>query len=117
MSSINAVDIHRISWSPALDVHVEPVDAQHDDDDPDAIRAQVDTGAHVSCTDQLHMLHGYQKFTRSRPSPVKLMPATVDSDAIPKGIGHLHVPAKNAQGCLAVPTFYTPCLRTTVIDD
>jgi len=58
MSSINAVDIHRMSWCPASDVQVKPVDAQHDDDDPDAIQAQVDTGAHVSCTDQLHMLHG-----------------------------------------------------------
>jgi len=45
------------------------------------------------------------------------MPATVDSDAVPKGIGYLHVPAKNAQGYLAVPTFYTPCLCTTVIDE
>jgi len=65
MSSINAVDIHRISWSPAADVQIEVKDvqvnaasAQHDDD-MDALRAQVDTGAHMSCTDQLHMLHSY----------------------------------------------------------
>jgi len=105
MSSINAVDLHRLSWSPAADVQVKTV-ADHPDDDPDAIRAQVDTGALVSCTDQQHMLHGYQEFTRSmlhgyqeftrsRPSPVKLMPATVNSDAVPKGVGYLHVPAKN----------------------
>jgi len=36
MSSINAVDIHRLSWSPAADVQVETV-ADHQDDDPDAI--------------------------------------------------------------------------------
>jgi len=54
------------------------------------------------------MLHGYQEFTRSRPSPVKMMPATVNSDAVPKGVGYLHVPAKNAQGYLSVQTFYTP---------
>jgi len=58
MSSINAVDIHHLSWSPAADVQVETV-ADHPDDDSDAIRAQVDTGAHVSCTDQQHVLHGY----------------------------------------------------------
>jgi len=58
MSSINAVDIHRLSWSPAADAQVDTV-ADHPDDDPDAIRAQVDTGAHVSCTDQQRMLHGY----------------------------------------------------------
>jgi len=44
------------------------------------------------------------------------MPATVNSDAVPKGVGHLHVPAKNAQGYLPVQTFYNPYLRTTVID-
>jgi len=109
MSSINAVDVHRLSWSPNADVQVETVDDQFDDD-PDAIRAQVDTGAHVSCTDQRHMLHGYRQFTRSRPSPVKLMPATINSDAVPTGVGYLHVPAKNAQGHLPVQTFYTPSL-------
>jgi len=36
MSSINAVDIHHISWSPAADVRVLPVDVLQDDD-PDAI--------------------------------------------------------------------------------
>jgi len=63
MSSINAVDVHRISWSPAADVQVEVEDVKVEtvndehEDDLDALRAQVDTGAHVSCTDQLHMLH------------------------------------------------------------
>jgi len=109
MSSIDVVDIHHISWSPAADVQVETVN-DHPDDDPDAIRAQVNTGAHVSCTDQQHMFHGYREFTRSRPSPVKLMPATVNSDAIPKGVGYLHVPAKTAKGFLAVRTFFTPYL-------
>jgi len=116
MSSINAVDIHRLSWSPAADVQVETV-ADQLDDDLNVIRAQVNTGAHLSCTDQLHMLHGYRDFTQSLPSPVKLMSATVGSDAVPKGFGYLHVPAKNAKGFLAVQTFYTPYLRTTVIDE
>jgi len=104
MSSINAVDTHCLSWSPAADVQVETV-ADHLDDDLDVIRAQVDTGAHMSCTDQLHMLHGYPDLTRSLPSPVKLMPATIGSDAAPKGFGYLHVPVKNTKGFLAVQTF------------
>jgi len=64
-SSINAIDIHRISWSPSADVQIEVDDAQVNSvsaqhvGDMDALRAQVDTGAHVSCTDQLHMLHNY----------------------------------------------------------
>jgi len=36
MSSIIAVDIHRLSWSPAANVQVKTV-ADHPDDDPDAI--------------------------------------------------------------------------------
>ena len=118
MSPINAVDIHRMMWTPSADVQAESEETKCPlDDDPDAIRAQIDTGAHVSCTDQKHMLHDYREFTRSHPSPIKLMPATVDSDAVPKGIGYLHVPSANAKGFLAVPTFYTPSLRTTVIDE
>jgi len=69
VSSINAIDIHRISWSPSADVQIEvddvPVNSispEHEDD-MDALQAQVDTGAHVSCTDQLHMLHDYRDFT------------------------------------------------------
>jgi len=58
MSSINAVDVHRLSWSPALDLQAKTV-ADHPDDDPYAIRAQVDAQAHMSCTDQQHMLHGH----------------------------------------------------------
>ena len=45
------------------------------------------------------------------------MPATENSDAVPKGYGYLHVPAHNDQGYLAVRTFYHPSLRTTVIDE
>jgi len=45
------------------------------------------------------------------------MPATVDSNAVPKGVGYLHVPTKTTQGYLAVQTFYTPCLCTAVIDE
>jgi len=65
------------------------------------------------------MLHNCRDFTRSLPSPVKLLPATVGSDAVPKGMGYLlaHVPAKNSKGFLAVQTFYTPYLRTTAIDE
>ena len=63
------------------------------------------------------MPHSYQDFTRSLPSPVKLLPVTVGSDAVPKGVGYPHVPAKNAQGFLSVQTFCTPYLRTTVINE
>jgi len=48
-SSINAIDIHRISWSPSADTQIEvgdvpinSISAEHEDD-VDALRAQVDT--------------------------------------------------------------------------
>jgi hypothetical protein len=82
-----------------------------------APRAQIDTGASVSCTDQLSWLHDYVPFTPSLPCPIRLMPATVGSDASPVGFGHLHIPAINSRGYLAVRTFYTPALRTTVVDE
>ena len=33
------------------------------DNDPDAVQAQIDTGAFASVTDQLHMLHDYREFS------------------------------------------------------
>jgi len=45
------------------------------------------------------------------------MPTAVNSDAVPKGVGYLHVPTKNAQGYLRVQTFCTPYLCTTVINE
>lgn len=45
------------------------------------------------------------------------MPATIGSDANPVGFGYLHIPAINSRGYLAVRTFYTPALRTTVVDE
>ena len=91
----------------------------HDDfeDDPDAVRAQVDTGAFASVTDKKHMLHDYREFSQSFPCPVTLMPAKDGSDITPEGCGYLHTPAPNAHGFIAVRTFYSPNLRTTVIDE
>jgi hypothetical protein len=83
-----------------------------------APRAQLDTGASVSCTDQLSWLHDFQPFTADSPCPVRLLPATVGSDTVPHGVGFLHVPARcPSSGFLPVRTFYTPALRTTVLDE
>ena len=87
------------------------------DDDPDAIRAQIDTGAFVTCTNQRHMLHDYREFSPSHPCPVRLLPAKVGSDMLPHGVGYLHVPAPTAEGHLAVRTFFHPEITTTVIDE
>ena len=67
--------------------------------------------------DQLHMLHDYHDFSSSFPCPVKLEPAKAGSDIYPQGVGFLHVPALNGRGHIPVRTFYSPSLRTTVIDE
>ena len=94
-----------------------PHTTERDDYDPDAFRAQIDTGAFASCTDQIHMLHDYKTFTRENPCPVRLLPASEGSDVVPFGVGYLHIPAMNELGHIAVRTFYHPSLRTTVIDE
>jgi hypothetical protein len=123
---LNSIIIPDITWSPSADVlheETEYTNSNKDiiqdiqDDDPDALRAQIDTGAFVSCTDQLQLIHGYKAFSDEYPCPVKLQPATEGSDAIPHGHGFLHVPAPNSIGYLAVRVFYHPILRTTVIDE
>ena len=123
LSSINSIDVPTHQFVPSNDTHSEEPTGPPEphspavDHDPDVLRAQLDTGAFATVTDQLHMLHGYRAFDASHPSPVRLLPATVGSDAVPEGWGYLHVPAHNAAGFLAVRTFYHPSLRTTVIDE
>ena len=123
LSALNSINITVDSIPPSADVFSEipddipEVESPEVDDDPEAFRAQIDTGAFVSCTDQKHLLHNYSDFDTNNPSPVKLMPATEGSDAVPWGVGFLHVPAHNVEGYLAVRTFYHPHLRTTVIDE
>ena len=124
LSSINSINISPSNFTPSHDViedtedlHVSSVQLGEGKHDPDAIRAQIDTGAFATCTDQLKMLHSYKAFTVEHPSPVRLLPATENSDAVPQGYGYLHVPAHNTQGFLAVRAFYHPKLRTTVIDE
>ena len=111
---INAVDFSDPIWTPSPDILDElpqedpEIDAPQVKIDPEAPRAQIDTGAFVSCTDQLYLLHDYVKFSKTRPSPIRLQAATTGSDAVPEGYGYLHVPSDNKSGYLAVRTFYTP---------
>ena len=120
---VGAIDASQISWLPSADVVPDPSDATPEPDapsisfDPDADRAQLDTGTWASCTCYQRYLHNYVPFTKDNPSPIRLEPATEGSDAVPVGYGYLHVKAGNSQGYLAIRTFFTPQLRTTVIDE
>ena len=81
------------------------------------VRALIDSGGFASCTGFLHLLHNYTPYNASNPCPLRLVPATEGSDATPEGWGYLHVPAKNKHGFIPVKAYYTPQLRTTVIDE
>ena len=68
---------------PLVHSDIESLDPpNHDETVP---RAQNDTGAFVSCTDQKHLLHDYISFNLSHPCPIRLIPATDGSDAVPIG--------------------------------
>ena len=102
--------------SPSTSINSNP--HTPNEDAPDIVRAQLDTGAFATCTDQLHMLHNYRQFDDSFPCPIRLLPATENSDTVPIGVGYLHIPARTHEGFLAVRTFYHPktphhsCRRT-----
>lgn len=87
------------------------------EDTDSIVRAQIDTGAFVSCTGLKHIIHNYREFSPRYLCPIHMQPVTQGSDAIPEGVGYLHVPCPNAMGFLPVRTYYHPMLRTTVIDE
>ena len=128
---INAVDMEEPVFTPSADVTSEYRDVEMPreessakailrlgvDNDPDAVRAQIDTGAWCSCSDQLHMLHDYKAFSDDFPCPVKLIPAVEGSELVPEGVGYLHIPAATAEGHIPVRTFFHPNLQTTVVNE
>ena len=102
-----------------MDANTDPViNSLHTVDfDPDAKRAQIDTGAFATVTGDKQLVHDYKEFSESFPCPIKLLPATENSDTIPAGMGYMHVMAPNADGYIPVRTFFHPSLRTTVINE
>jgi hypothetical protein len=118
---ISSVDFASLDFLPSTDTYVEPGASTNPStlDVGTGIRAQIDTGAFATCTDQIGMLHDYRAFDNDKNKcPVRLMPATHGSDAVPHGFGYLHVPsAYTPLGYIPVRAYYHPNLRTTVIDE
>jgi len=77
----------------------------------DAPRAQVNTGASVTCTDKLYALHDYRAYDVDFPCPVRLS-AALDKfvKVFPLGESFLHVPAINQQNFIAACCFYSTLL-------
>ena len=81
-------------------------------------RGQIKTGAAVSCTDKLHILHDYWAYDDIFPCPIKLFTALDKSeDVLPLGKGYLHVPAVNRQDFVAVWCFYSPHITSSLISE
>ena len=86
---------------------------------PDHIRGQIDTGAKVSCTNMLFLLHEYRAYTSKQPSRIRLTAAIDNGDnaIIPEGEGYLFVPANNKQGHIRIKAYYSPSLTSTLISE
>ena len=82
---------------------------------PDNIRGQIDTGAKVSCTNMLFLLHNYRPYTSRHPSRIRLTAAIDngnDNAIIPEGEGYLLIPANNKQGHIQIKAYYSPSLTS-----
>lgn len=62
---------------------------------------------------QTHYSH--REFSPRYLCPIHMQPVTQGSDAIPEGVGYLHVPCPNAMGFLPVRTYYHPMLQRDFI--
>eukprot|EP00536_Pseudo-nitzschia_multiseries_P004809 jgi/Psemu1/10927/gm1.10927_g len=83
------------------------------------VKAHIDTGAKVSCTNLKHILHGYKPYTKLRKCLVRLTAAIGGKAAtcIPEGSGYLHIPVPNHIGYLKVFFYYSPSLSTTLLSE
>jgi hypothetical protein len=84
--------------------------------DPEAYRAQFDTGARISCSGTKHLFHGYRPFNNNRRSPVRIK-AALGGWVVPEGDGFLRIPAACQRGYINVHAYYSPYLADTLISE
>ena len=86
--------------------------------DPNAMRAQIDTGAKVSVTNLKYALHGYKEYGENKKSPICLTGA-IDSNLKinPEGYGYIRIPSENKRGFIDVKTYYSPRLTSTLMSE
>ena len=86
---INSINTDQIIPDPPFIPH---------SDVPTTIRAQIDTGADLTCTNLIEILHDYSSYNKSFPCRIKLVGAVDSNDGIyPLGEGYIHVPASTKQ--------------------
>ena len=95
---INIHDItkHNVPEPPALSHDLTTV-----------VRAQLDTGADITCTNLIDVLHDYRQYSISFPCKIRLIGAIgQDGDPnlgiFPLGEGYLHIPASTNTGYVCI---------------
>lgn len=88
VSTLDALcEIHTVNFNIAPPINFPTVRAsRHIKNEEDLRnRANLDTGAWASCTNQRKFIHNYRQFTPENPCPITLKPASEGSDAVPEG--------------------------------
>ena len=106
---IHSITKHQVDPAPKLQRDLTTV-----------IRAQLDTGADITCTNLVHVLHNYKPYTKSFPCRVRLVGAFGDNGdknlgTYPLGEGLLHIPASTTIGYIPVCCVYSPHLTSTLL--
>ena len=132
MHSDSNLHIPRAAYAPPTSHHVkqirinlinteqfilEPPFIPHSDV-PTTICAHIDTGADLTCTNLIEILHDYCPYSKSFPCRIKLVGA-LDSNngTYPLGEGYIHVPAAIKQGYVRIQCVYSPQLSSTLISE
>ena len=90
----------------------------YDRDITTAIRGQLDTGADLTCTNLIEILHDYKSYSKSFPCRIKLVGAIDSTDGVyPHGEGYIHVPADSHLGFIRIRCVYSPHLSSTLISE
>jgi len=106
---IHSITKHKVDPPPHLEQNLTTI-----------VRAQLDTGADITCANIKAVLHNYKPYTQSFPCKVRLVGAIGnDGDknmgVYPLGEGTLHVPASTSSGHMPVRCVYSPHLTSTLL--
>ena len=86
------------------------------DDDPDDIRALIDTGAMVTCTGNKQAIHHYKPYTKIHRCPIRLKAALESiTTVVPEGHGFLRCRSADASGYRDIHVFYHPSINGTLL--
>ena len=77
-------------------------------------RAQVDTAAMVSCTNDLSIIHHYKPYTDRKPSPVRLK-AAIKGQRYVVPLGHGYIRCPSPHGFADCHVYYSPQLTGTLL--